>query len=52
MLRKAEEHLSGQRAFEAEKADKLEVARKKRQDEKDKQEAVEVRSFLSDLGIH
>jgi RNA polymerase-associated protein CTR9 len=47
MLKKAEEHLSGQRAFEAEKAEKLEIARRIRQGEKDKQEAAEVRSFCS-----
>ena len=42
MLRKAEEHMNGQKVFEAEKAEKLEIARRKRQEEKDKQEAAEV----------
>lgn len=52
MLRKAEEHLSGQRAFEADKAEKLEMARKKRQDEKDKQEAIEVCFYLINRASH
>lgn len=43
MLKKAEEHLNGQRVFEAEKAERLEQARSKRQEEKERQEAAEVR---------
>jgi len=41
MLRKAEEHMNGQKVFEAVKAEKLEIARRKRQEERDKQEAAE-----------
>jgi hypothetical protein len=44
MLRKSEEHLAAQRQFEAEAQAKLESARQKRQEERDRQEALEVRS--------
>ena len=42
MLRKSEEHLAAQRQFEAEAQAKLEAARQKRQEERDRQEALEV----------
>lgn len=42
MLRKAEEHLSAQRQHEAETQGRLEAARRKRQEEREKQEAAEV----------
>jgi RNA polymerase-associated protein CTR9 len=42
MLRKAEEHMNVQKAFEAEKTEKLEIARRKRQEDKERQEAAEV----------
>jgi RNA polymerase-associated protein CTR9 len=51
MLKKAEEHLAVQKAFEAEKAERLEIARRKRQEEKEKQEAVEVRVLCFGLPI-
>lgn len=46
MLRKAEEHLANQRQFEAENQARLETARRKRQEERDRQEALEVGSSL------
>ncbi|KAL0956914.1 hypothetical protein HGRIS_003018 [Hohenbuehelia grisea] len=41
MLRKGDEHLESQRQFESETQAKLDAARAKRQEEKDKQEALE-----------
>lgn len=43
MLRRCDEHLATQRQFEAESQAKLEAARQKRQEEKERQEALEVR---------
>jgi len=43
MMRKAEEHLQTQRQYDTEKAEKLAHAKKLRQDEREKQEALEVR---------
>ena len=43
MLRKSEEHLAAQRQFEAEAQAKLDAARQKRQEERERQEALEVR---------
>lgn len=45
MLRKGDEHLAAQRQFEAEALGRIETARKKRQEEKERQEALEV-NFL------
>ena len=45
MMRKADEHLQTQRVHDAEKAEKLAYAKKLRQDEKEKREALEVRIF-------
>ena len=42
MLRRADEHLTAQREFEAEAQARLEAARQKRQEEKQRQEALEV----------
>ena len=42
MLRKGDEHLEKQRQFEADTQAKLEEARRKRQEEKDRLEALEV----------
>jgi RNA polymerase-associated protein CTR9 len=42
MLRKSDEHLAAQRQFESEAQAKLDAARRKRQEEKEKQEALEV----------
>jgi len=42
MLRKADEHLATQRQFEAETQAKLSSARQRRQEEKERQEALEV----------
>jgi RNA polymerase-associated protein CTR9 len=42
MLRKADEHLATQRQFEAEAQAKLSSARQRRQEEKERQEALEV----------
>jgi len=42
-MRKADEHLQTQRQYDAEKAKKLAYAKKLRQDEREKQEALEVR---------
>ena len=54
MLRKAEEHLTNQRQHEAENMARLEAARRKRQEERDRQEALEVSSnlFPSRLRLH
>jgi len=42
-MRKADEHLQTQRQYDAEKAEKLAYAKKLRQEEREKQEALEVR---------
>jgi RNA polymerase-associated protein CTR9 len=42
MLRKGAEHLATQKQFEADAQAKLEAARRKRQEERDRQEALEV----------
>jgi len=42
MLRKAEEHLTNQKQYEADGQARLETARRKRQEEKDRQEALDV----------
>jgi RNA polymerase-associated protein CTR9 len=42
MLRKGDEHLASQRQFEAEGQARIDAARRKRQDEKERQEALEV----------
>lgn len=42
LLRKAEEHLSNQRQFEAETQARLDAARQRRQEEKERTEALEV----------
>lgn len=49
MLRRADEHLTAQREFEAEAQARLEAARQKRQEEKERQEALEVRYSSSSL---
>jgi hypothetical protein len=41
MLRKAEEHFTNQRQFEAENLARLETARRIRQEERDRQDALE-----------
>ena len=46
MLRKAEEHLANQRQHEAETQARLEAARKRRKEDKERQEAIEVRNLL------
>lgn len=51
MLRRADEHLSAQREFEAEAQARLEAARQKRQEEKQRQEALEVCHLSSLLDI-
>lgn len=51
MLRRADEHLTAQREFEAEAQARLEAARQKRQEEKQRQEALEVRHSSSLLDI-
>ena len=43
MLRRADEHLTAQKEFEAEAQARLDAARQKRQEEKERQEAIEVR---------
>ena len=45
MLRKSEEHLAAQRQFESEAQAKLDAARQKRQEERERQEALEVRCW-------
>lgn len=48
MLRKAEEHFTNQRQFEDENLARLETARRIRQEERDRQNALEVSlTFLS-----
>lgn len=42
MMKKAEEHLQTQRQYDAGKAEKLAYAKKLRQEEREKQEALEV----------
>jgi RNA polymerase-associated protein CTR9 len=42
MLRRGDEHLTTQRQFEAEARAKLDAARQKRQEERERQEALEV----------
>jgi hypothetical protein len=49
MLRKGDEHLATQRQFESETQAKLDAARQKRQEERDRQEALEVRYVLFGL---
>jgi len=49
MLRKAEEQLANQRQCEAETLARFETARKQRQEEKERQEALEVRISLSEI---
>jgi RNA polymerase-associated protein CTR9 len=49
MLRKAEEHLANQRQCEAGTLARFETARKQRQEEKERQEALEVRTSLSEI---
>ena len=46
MLRRADEHLSVQREFEAEAQARLDAARQKRLEERQRQEALEVRLCL------
>ena len=43
MMKKAEEHLQTQRQYDTGKAEKLAYAKKLRQDEREKQEALAVR---------
>ncbi|KAH0828123.1 hypothetical protein J3R83DRAFT_3795 [Lanmaoa asiatica] len=50
MLRRADEHLTAQREFEAEAQARLEAARQKRQEEKQRQEALE-RAKMEELRI-
>jgi len=47
MLRRADEHLATQRQHEAELLAKLEAARRKRNEEKERQEAIEVKQYAS-----
>lgn len=49
MLRKGDEHLATQRQFESEAQAKLDAARQKRQEEKDRLEALEVSPKLCNL---
>ena len=50
MLRKAEEHFTNQRQYEAENQARIETARRIRQEERDRQNALEVSLiFLSNL---
>lgn len=44
MLRKAEDHLAAQKQHEADTQARLEAARRKRQEEKQRHEAAEVRN--------
>lgn len=46
MLRKGDEHLTTQRQFEADAQAKLDAARQKRQEERERQEALEVTAFV------
>src|SRR5688572_10770925 len=43
MLRKTQDHLSNQRQYEADNQARLDSARRKRQEDRDRQEALEVR---------
>jgi RNA polymerase-associated protein CTR9 len=52
MLRKADEHLATQRQFEAEAQAKLFSARQRRQEEKERQEALEVSTLVQSLPGH
>lgn len=45
MLRKAEEHLANQRQYEAETQARLEAARKRRREDKERLETIEVRKY-------
>lgn len=45
LLRKAEEHLANQRQFEAETQSRLDAARQRRQEEKERTEALEVSTY-------
>jgi hypothetical protein len=45
MLRRGDEHLATQKEFEVEAQAKLDAARQRRQSEKERQEALEVRAF-------
>ena len=47
MLRRCEEHLTTQKAYEAEAQAKIEAARQRRQEEKERQDAAEVRPNFS-----
>lgn len=49
MLRRADEHLTAQKEFEAEAQARLEAARQKRLEEKQRQEALEVSFFFFSL---
>jgi len=49
MLRKAEEHLANQRKYEAETLARLESARQRRREDKERQEAIEVRTCLPSI---
>lgn len=42
MLRKAQDHLNNQRQYESDNQARLDAARRKRQEEKERQEAIEV----------
>lgn len=46
LLRKAEEHLKNQRQYEAETQSRLEAARQRRQEEKERHDALEVSHHL------
>ena len=50
MLRKAEEHLANQRQYEADNQARLETARRKRQEERERQEALEVSLIFFQVG--
>lgn len=47
MLRKADEHLTTQSRFETEAQAKLSSARQKRQEDRDRQEAIEVHAAVT-----
>lgn len=51
MLRKAEDHLAVQRRHEADTVARLETARRKRQEERERQEAVEVSYSHVELSV-
>ena len=50
MLRKADDHLATQRQFEEDAQAKLSSARQKRQEDRDRQEALEVNLQVESLG--